>query len=87
MPWLHFNEGMLIGNELLDTLDIKLRNNNASINVDYQYNVYNNNSLTSHYPSTGSWRNVSVFSYDSIGLFSFTNPSIIMKTQFLIQIF
>ena len=64
-----FNEGMLIGNELLDTLDIKLRNNNASINVDYQYNVYTNNSLTSHYPSTGSWRNVSVFSYDSIGYF------------------
>ena len=81
MPWLHFNEGMLIGNELLDTLDIKLRNNNASINVDYQYNVYNNNSLTSHYPSTGSWRNVSVFSYDSIGLFSFTNPSIIIENS------
>ncbi len=81
MPWLHFNEGMLTNNELLDTLDINLRNNDASINVDYQYNVYNNSGLTSHYPSTGSWRNVSVFSYDSIGLFSFKNPSILIENS------
>tara|TARA_B100000902_G_C27312751_1_gene919386 strand:- start:487 stop:2295 length:1809 start_codon:yes stop_codon:yes gene_type:complete len=76
MPWRHFKEDMIMNIALLDTIDIKIRNNNASINVDYQYNVYYEGSLTSHYPNSNIWRNVSVFDYDSIGIFSFSNPSI-----------
>ena len=76
MPWTHFKEGMFTGNELLDTVDVKLRNNQASINVSYQYNVFLEGIQTAHYPNNGLWRNVSVFDYDSIGNFSFVSPAI-----------
>ena len=82
MPWNQFKEGMIIGTELADSIDLKLRNNQGNISVQYQYNVYSFDDdasslqLTDHYPSTGPWRNVSVQDYDSIGNFSFNNPSI-----------
>ena len=38
MPWRHFEYFETF--EILDTVDILVRNNNASISVDYQYNVY-----------------------------------------------
>ena len=41
MPWTHFLNNEVF--ELKDSIDIKLRNNDASINVDYQYNVFENN--------------------------------------------
>ena len=47
MPWTHFlnNEA----SELKDSINILLRNNDASINVDYQYNVFENNNQIFHY--------------------------------------
>ena len=74
MPWTHFlnNEEL----ELKDSIDIMLRNNDASINIDYQYNIFENNNQIFHYPSTGISRNVSVLDYDSIGNYSFVNPPI-----------
>ena len=79
MPWKHFlnNES----SELKDSIDIKLRNNGASINVDYQYNVFENNNQIFHYPNIGVSRNVSVLDYDSIGNYSFTNPSINVQSN------
>lgn len=74
MPWKHFlnNED----SELKDSIDLKLRNNHASTNVDYQYNVFENNNQIFHYPTVGFSRNVSILDYDSIGNFSFENPPI-----------
>ena len=74
MPWTHFlnNEAT----ELKDSIDIILRNNRASVNVDFQFNVYENNSQIYHYPSIGVSRNVTILDYDTIGNFSFTNPPI-----------
>jgi hypothetical protein len=74
MPWTHFlnNEA----SELKDSIDILLRNNDASINVDYQYNIFENNLQTFHYPLLGVSRNVSVLDYDTIGNFSFESPPI-----------
>ena len=74
MPWTHFLNNEL--SELKDSIDIKLRNNDASINVDYQYSVFENNNLIAHYPSLGSSRNVSILDYDTIGNYSFSNPPI-----------
>ena len=74
MPWTHFmnNES----SELKDSIDILIRNNNASINVDYQYNVFENGNLLETFPSIGTgWRNYTIYDYDSIGNFSH-NPSI-----------
>jgi len=74
MPWTHFlnNEAY----ELKDSIDIIIRNNDASINVDYQYNIFENNLQIFHYPLLGVSRNVSVLDYDTIGNFSFANPPI-----------
>lgn len=74
MPWTHFlnNES----SELKDSIDIKIRNNDASINVDYQYNIFKDNNQIFHYPSVGNTRNVSVLDYGVIGNFSFTDPPI-----------
>ena len=74
MPWTHFlnNEAT----ELKDSIDIILRNNRPSVNVDFQFNVYENNSQIYHYPSIGVSRNVTILDYDTIGNFSFTNPPI-----------
>ena len=74
MPWSHFQQDMLI--ELKDSIDILLRNNDASNSVDYQYNVFENLNLITHYPSSGISRNVSVLDFDTIGNFSFQNPPI-----------
>lgn len=79
MPWSHYKDDVL--NELIDTIDIQLRNNGASISVDYQYNVYENGILVDEYPTTGSSRNVSVQDYDSIGIYSFENPPIFVNSS------
>ncbi len=79
MPWTHFVNNEIM--ELKDSIDIKLRNNGASTNVDYQYNVFENNNQIFHYPLIGLSRNVSVLDYDSIGNFSFTNPPISIETN------
>ena len=74
MPWTHFlnNES----SELKDSIDIIIRNNSASINVDYQFNIFENNNQIFHYPTIGVSRNVSILDYDTIGNFSFSNPPI-----------
>ena len=79
MPWTHFlnNEA----NELKDSIDIILRNNSASVNVDFQFNVYENNSQIYHYPTIGVSRNVTILDYDTIGNFSFTNPPIDIQSN------
>lgn len=68
MPWKHFLNNQAI--ELKDSIDIPIRNNNASINVDYKYFVFDqNDNLLSNFPISG-WRNYSIFNFDSIGNFS-----------------
>jgi len=80
MPWTHFKNDKLA--EMNDTAAIFLRNNGAGINMDYQYNVFENNNLIAHYPTLGVSRNVSVFDYDSIiGNFEFTNPPISISSS------
>ena len=74
MPWKHFQDNSV--NEINDTLNLFIRNNQASINVDYQYNVYRDNIIIDHYPSLGISRNITVLDYDSIGNFSFENPPV-----------
>ena len=74
MPWTHFKNNE--ANELKDSIDILIRNNNASINVDYQFNVFENDNQFYHYPLLGVSRNVSILDYDSIENFSFNNPPI-----------
>jgi len=74
MPWTHFKNNE--ANELKDSIDILIRNNDASINVDYQFNVFENNNQFYHYPLIGVSRNVSILDYDTIGNFSFNNPPI-----------
>ena len=85
MPWLHFQDD--IGDEINDTLNILLRNNQASINVDYQYNVYENNVVIDHYPSLGISRNITVYDYDSIGNFIFKNPAIAINNNVFLSNF
>ena len=79
MPWTHFlnNEAT----ELKDSIDVILRNNSASVNVDFQFNVYENNSQIYHYPIIGLSRNVTILDYDTIGNFSFTNPPIDIQSN------
>jgi hypothetical protein len=79
MPWMHFLNNEL--SELKDSIDIKLRNNQASINVDYQYNIFENNNQVFHYPTIGVSRNASVLDYDIIGNYSFSNPSIDLQSN------
>ena len=73
MPWNHFKNNEI--SEMNDTASVFLRNNGASINVDYQYKIFENTNLIAHYPIAGS-RNASVFDYDSIGNFEYKNPPI-----------
>ena len=49
MPWTHFKNNE--ADEMNDTAAIFLRNNGASINVDYQYNIYENDINIAHYPT------------------------------------
>ena len=48
MPWTHFLNNELA--EMLDTVNILIRNNNGSINVEHKYNIYENDVLISSYP-------------------------------------
>jgi len=74
MPWVHFRDNIV--DEIKDSLNILLRNNQASVNVDYQYNIYENNLQIDHYPNLGISRNVTVLEYDSISNYIFSNPPI-----------
>ena len=79
MPWIHFKNNKLA--EMNDTAAIFLRNNGASINVDYQYNVFENNNQIAHYPTLGASRNASIFDYDSVGNFEYKNPPISVSSS------
>jgi len=79
MPWTHFLNNELA--EMLDTVNVMIRNNDGGISVDYQYNIYENNVLIAHYPTLGVSRNVTVFDYDSIGNFSFSSPPISVSSS------
>ena len=79
MPWTHFKNNELA--EMNDTVAIFLRNNGASINVDYQYNIFENNNQIAHYPTLGVSRNESVYDYDSIGNFEYKNPPISISSS------
>ena len=79
MPWTHFVNNEM--SELKDSIDINLRNNSGSINVDYQFNIFENNNQIFHYPLNGASRNVSVLDYDSIGNYSFSNPAINIQSN------
>ncbi|MAW21706.1 MAG: hypothetical protein CMD16_04865 [Flavobacteriales bacterium] len=78
MPWTHFLNYEM--SELKDSIDIILRNNNASINVDYQYTIFEYNNPYYYYPTSGP-RNESVLDYDLTGNFSFTNPPIDIQSN------
>jgi len=85
MPWAHFKNNEI--NEMNDTAAIFLRNNGAGINVDYQYDIYENNTLIAHYPILGVSRNESVFDYDSIGNFEYRNPPITITSSVFNSLF
>ena len=85
MPWTHFKNNEL--DEMNDTAAVLLRNNGAGINVDYQYNIYENNILIGHYPTLGISRNASIFDYDSIGNFEYRNPPITVSSSVFTSLF
>jgi len=85
MPWTHFKNNELV--EMNDTAAVLLRNNGASLSVDYQYNIYENNTLIAHYPTLGVSRNASVFDYDSIGNFEYRNPPITVNSSVFTSLF
>jgi len=75
MPWAHFKNNKMA--EMNDTAAIFLRNNEASINVDYYYNIFENNTQIAHYPTLGVSRNESIFDFDSTSEnFQYKNPPI-----------
>ena len=80
MPWSHFVN--YENNELKDSINIFLRNNRSSINVGYEYDVYNKGSLVGHYPTLGNVRNETVLDYDSIGNFLFSSPPVSVSSSF-----
>ena len=80
MPWSHFVN--YENNELKDSINIFLRNNRSSINVGYEYDVYNKGSLVGHYPTLGNVRNETVLDYDSIGNFLFSSPHVSVSSSF-----
>ena len=79
MPWTHFKNNEAA--EMNDTAAITLRNNGASINVDYYYNIFENNNQIAHYPTLGVSRNESIFDFDSIGNFEYKNPPISISSS------
>ena len=85
MPWSHFKNNEIV--EMNDTAAVFIRNNGAGINVDYQYNIYENNTLIAHYPTLGISRNASVFDYDSIGNFEYRNPPITVNSSVFTSLF
>ena len=75
MPWSHFKDNKMA--EMNDTAAIFLRNNEASINVDYYYNIFENSTQIAHYPTSGVSRNESIFDFDSTSEnFQYKNPPI-----------
>ena len=67
------------GDEIKDSIDVLLRNNNASINVDYQYNVFEDNILLKLFlVLVLDGVIISIYSFDSIGNFSH-NPNITLN--------
>ena len=82
MPWTHFKNNEFV--EMNDTSAIFLRNNGASISVDYHYNVFENNNQIAHYPTLGPVRNENIFDYDSIGNFEYKNPPISVENSMFI---
>ena len=85
MPWMHFKNNKI--DEMNDTAAVFLRNNGAGINVDYQYNIYENNTLIAHYPTLGVSRNASIFDYDSIGNFEYRNPPVTVNSSVFTSLF
>ena len=85
MPWTHFKNNEI--DEMNDTASVLIRNNGAGINVDYQYNIYENNTLIAHYPTLGVSRNASIFDYDSIGNFEYKNPPITVSSSVFTSLF
>ncbi len=75
MPWRHFVNNEIY--ELKDSINIQIRNNDASINVDYKYFVYDEyaNQLST-FPNLG-WRNYSINDFNLIGNFSHSPPVLI----------
>ncbi len=74
MPWNHFRNN--ISQELVDSIDIKLRNNNAQEGLDYMYEVQEiGGAHYTVYPSIPP-RNVDVWHYSDSGLYSFINPPV-----------
>jgi hypothetical protein len=74
MPWTHFKNDMSI--EMADSLHLFIRNNGAIINVQYQFKVYNTNSLVYEYPdfsANNDWQNYSISDYSMNGNFSPTD--------------
>ncbi len=80
MPWTHYKNN--VADELLDTIDILIRNNSSSINVDYKFSVFENSNLVNIFPVGGGWRNYSVLDYDSIGNFSHDPPIYLNNNMF-----
>jgi len=75
MPWTHFKNNEMA--EMNDTAAIVLRNNEASISVDYYYNVFENNTQIAHYPTLGVSRNESIpTSSPTVANFEYKNPPI-----------
>ena len=73
MPWKHFvsNEA----SELKDSINILLRNNDAPVSNDYQYNVFEENNLIGTYPGTlTGWYNIQIQDFNSVGNFYFNPP-------------
>ena len=73
MPWTHFKNNELA--EMSDTVAIFLRNNTADNTVFYQYNIFENNNLSSHFPN-GISLGLDVFDYDSIIGNHYVSPTI-----------
>lgn len=74
MPWTHFQTNQ--SGWMKSDLNTSLRNNYSSTqSVDYRYDVYENQNLIYHYPTTGPTRNDNVFDYASAGNFSYSQNS------------
>ena len=75
MPWTHFKNNKIV--EMNDTAAIVIRNNEASISVDYYYNIFENNTQIAHYPTLGVSRNESIpTSSATVANFEYKNPPI-----------
>ena len=74
IPWSHFQSNQDVW--MKDYFDIQLRNNYSTTqSVDYRYDIYENQNLIYHYPTTGPTRNDNIFDYSSFGNFSYSQNS------------